>query len=289
MQFMDQLYKIEAHDAEVLSLEYSRPESGLRLLASASRDRLIHVFSVDQVRPARPVLRHRVPQADGVPFLLVAGLQFRADARRPLVVDHVGALRAEPRPLPDGLVRRRQVAHFPPNATGESLSSWPADGPSAIHRVPTTSLIRWVDAAQADGGQVQFARGHNIVGKTTFYDMEADQSQKHILTACQDRNVRVYNTSTGKHSKTFRGSLSDDGTLIKVPSWPQVFFASSHGRVDGESAVAVGDESSGGTRARGDASRAPYRPVRGRTTDVGGRSPPRSGPPSGREREREIE
>ena len=46
--------------------------------------------------------------------------------------------------------------------------------------------------------------------------MEADQSQKHILTACQDRNVRVYNTSTGKHSKTFRGSMSEDGTLIKV-------------------------------------------------------------------------
>ena len=70
---------------------------------------------------------------------------------------------------------------------------------------------------QANGNnQVQFARGHNIVGKTTFYDMESDQSQKHILTACQDRSVRVYNTSTGKHSKTFKGSTSDDGTLIKV-------------------------------------------------------------------------
>jgi mitogen-activated protein kinase binding protein 1 len=70
---------------------------------------------------------------------------------------------------------------------------------------------------QANGNsQVQFARGHNIVGKTTFYDMESDQSQKHILTACQDRSVRVYNTSTGKHSKTFKGSNSDDGTLIKV-------------------------------------------------------------------------
>jgi len=70
---------------------------------------------------------------------------------------------------------------------------------------------------QANGNsQVQFARGHNIVGKTTFYDMESDQSQKHILTACQDRSVRVYNTSTGKHSKTFKGSMSEDGTLIKV-------------------------------------------------------------------------
>jgi len=70
---------------------------------------------------------------------------------------------------------------------------------------------------QANGNsQVQFSRGHNIVGKTTFYDMESDQSQKHILTACQDRSVRVYNTSTGKNSKTFKGSTSEDGTLIKV-------------------------------------------------------------------------
>ena len=46
--------------------------------------------------------------------------------------------------------------------------------------------------------------------------MESDQSQKHILTACQDRSVRVYNTSTGKHSKTFKGSTSEDGTLIKL-------------------------------------------------------------------------
>lgn len=49
LQFMDELCKIEAHDAEVLCLEYCRPETGHRFLASASRDRLIHVFAVDQV------------------------------------------------------------------------------------------------------------------------------------------------------------------------------------------------------------------------------------------------
>ena len=55
-----------------------------------------------------------------------------------------------------------------------------------------------------------------MVGKTTLYDMEVDHSQRHILTACQDRNIRVYNVSNGKHSKTFKGSIADDGTLIKV-------------------------------------------------------------------------
>ena len=38
------------------------------------------------------------------------------------------------------------------------------------------------------------------------------------MTACQDRNIRVYNVNTGKHSKTFKGSIGDDGTLIKVCS-----------------------------------------------------------------------
>lgn len=62
----------------------------------------------------------------------------------------------------------------------------------------------------------QFARDHNAQGKTTLYDMEVDSGQKHVLTACQDRNIRVYNVTTGKHSKTFKGSISDDGSLIKV-------------------------------------------------------------------------
>ena len=46
LQFMDEICKIEAHDAEVLSLEYTKCSSrgGGQYLASASRDRLIHTF-----------------------------------------------------------------------------------------------------------------------------------------------------------------------------------------------------------------------------------------------------
>lgn len=46
--------------------------------------------------------------------------------------------------------------------------------------------------------------------------MEVDCGQKYILTACQDRNIRVYNVANGKHSKTFKGSVGEDGSLIKV-------------------------------------------------------------------------
>ncbi|XP_072547959.1 WD repeat-containing protein 62 isoform X2 [Salminus brasiliensis] len=47
LQFMDELLKIEAHDSEVLCLAFSPTETGLQLLASASRDRLIHIFNVE--------------------------------------------------------------------------------------------------------------------------------------------------------------------------------------------------------------------------------------------------
>ena len=83
--------------------------------------------------------------------------------------------------------------------------------PAASHDTPGPLFL-----CQNAERQLQFALSHNVVGKTTLYDMEVDHSQRHILTACQDRNIRVYNVSNGKHSKTFKGSIADDGTLIKV-------------------------------------------------------------------------
>ncbi|XP_076002386.1 WD repeat-containing protein 62 isoform X2 [Genypterus blacodes] len=48
LEFMDELAKIEAHDSEVLCLEFSPMSTGVKLLASASRDRLIHIFNLEK-------------------------------------------------------------------------------------------------------------------------------------------------------------------------------------------------------------------------------------------------
>ncbi|KAI8433225.1 hypothetical protein MSG28_015303 [Choristoneura fumiferana] len=40
--------------------------------------------------------------------------------------------------------------------------------------------------------------------------------EKILFIYRQDRNVRVYSASNGRHTKTFRGTTADDGTLIKV-------------------------------------------------------------------------
>ncbi|XP_024227098.1 mitogen-activated protein kinase-binding protein 1 isoform X9 [Bombus impatiens] len=165
---LEELCLIEAHDAEVLCLEYSKfsrySAEPPRLLASASRDRLIHVFSVDQ----------------GYNFLQTLD-------------DHSSSITA--------------VRFF--NQSNQSnqiqMVSCGADKSIIFRQLQSTP-----------GGMPQFARGHNAQGKTTLYDMEVDSGQKHVLTACQDRNIRVYNVATGKHSKTFKGSVGEDGSLIKV-------------------------------------------------------------------------
>ncbi|XP_074547838.1 mitogen-activated protein kinase-binding protein 1 isoform X2 [Halichoeres trimaculatus] len=44
VESMEEILNVQAHDSEILCLEFSRPDTGLQLLATAGRDRLIHVL-----------------------------------------------------------------------------------------------------------------------------------------------------------------------------------------------------------------------------------------------------
>ncbi|XP_035388495.1 mitogen-activated protein kinase-binding protein 1 isoform X1 [Electrophorus electricus] len=48
LQSLEEILNVQAHDSEILCLEYSKPDTGLRLLATASRDRLIHVLDAER-------------------------------------------------------------------------------------------------------------------------------------------------------------------------------------------------------------------------------------------------
>ncbi|XP_045770554.1 mitogen-activated protein kinase-binding protein 1 isoform X6 [Maniola jurtina] len=152
------LHTLEAHDAEVLCLEYA---ASPRLLASASRDRLVHVFLVERGYQILQTLDEHSSSITAVRFLS--------------------------------------------SGSGLQMVSCGAD---------KTILFRQLRTTQ--DGSYQFARGQNVSGRTTLYDMEVDAGGRHILTACQDRNVRVYSAAHGRHTKTFRGTTAEDGTLIKV-------------------------------------------------------------------------
>ncbi|XP_059940782.1 WD repeat-containing protein 62 isoform X5 [Mesoplodon densirostris] len=171
LHFMDELVKVEAHDAEVLCLEYSKPETGLTLLASASRDRLIHVLNVEKNYSLEQTLDDHSSSITAIKF---AG-------HRDIQMISCGADKS----------------------------------------------IYFRSAQRASDG-LHFVRTHHVAEKTTLYDMDIDITQKYVAVACQDRNVRVYNTMNGKQKKCYKGSQSDEGSLLKVHVDPSgTFLATS--------------------------------------------------------------
>ncbi|XP_059479943.1 mitogen-activated protein kinase-binding protein 1 [Neocloeon triangulifer] len=159
MMTFEEVCRIEAHDAEVLCLEYSPITTKKRFLASASRDRLIHVFNAD----------------DNYSFLQTLD-------------DHSSSITA---------------VKFLCQGSRLWLASCGAD---------KTIIFRHLQP----GNPAIFVRDHIIVGKTTLYDMEVNLRDRQVVTACQDRNIRVFDVSTGKLSKSYKGSYAEEGSLIKV-------------------------------------------------------------------------
>lgn len=168
LQFMDELQKIEAHDSEVLCLAFSPTENGLHLLASASRDRLIHIFDMEN--------KCNLVQT---------------------VYDHSASITA---------------IKFTGLSSELCMVSCGAD-----------KSIYFRSAEKTSEGLI-FSRSHHIVEKSTLNDMDLDATRTHTAIACQDRNIRVYNVQSGKMKKCFKGSLNDDGTLLKVQLDPSGMF-----------------------------------------------------------------
>ncbi|KAJ8255841.1 hypothetical protein COCON_G00197050 [Conger conger] len=164
LQFMDELLQIEAHDSEVLCLEFSPPETGLRLLASASRDRLIHILNME-----------------------------REYSLEQTVYDHSASITA---------------IKFTGVGPDVRMVSCGAD-----------KSIYFRTAEKSPDG-LSFSRSHHVVEKTTLYDMDLDATRTQTVIACQDRNIRVYDVSSGKMKRSFKGALSDEGTLLKVQMDP---------------------------------------------------------------------
>ncbi|NWW71963.1 MABP1 protein, partial [Climacteris rufus] len=168
LQSLKEMLKVEAHDSEILCLEYSKPDTGLKLLASASRDRLIHVLDAGKDYSLQQTLDEHSSS--------ITAVKFAAN---------------------EGKVR---------------MISCGADK-SIYFRT-----------AQKTGEGVQFTRTHHIVRKTTLYDMDVDPSWKYAAIGCQDRNIRVFNISSGKQKKLYKGSQGEDGTLIKVQTDPSGLY-----------------------------------------------------------------
>ncbi|XP_063418696.1 mitogen-activated protein kinase-binding protein 1-like isoform X3 [Mytilus trossulus] len=171
LETMQEVATIEAHDQEVLCLQYSNFKLGPKLLATSSRDRMLHVFDVEQN------------------YKLLQTLD-----------DHSSSITA---------VRFTQ--------TEKQLKMLSCGADKSL-------LFR---NAQMDP-DLQFTLDQHLVGKTTIYDMVIDPTEKFAATACQDRNIRIYSIKTSKQRKNYKGTIGDDGVLMKLSLDPSgTYFATS--------------------------------------------------------------
>ncbi|XP_060743849.1 WD repeat-containing protein 62 [Tachysurus vachellii] len=168
LQFMDEFLRIEAHDSEILCLAFSPTETGVHLLASAGRDRLIHLFNMDKS------------------YSLVQ-----------TVYDHSASVTA---------------MKF--TCVGPKVSMVSCGADKSIY----------FRSAEKTSQDLAFSRSHHVVEKSTLYDMDLDATLTHTAIACQDRNIRVYNVKSGKMKRCFKGSLTDDGPVLKVQLDPSGMF-----------------------------------------------------------------
>ncbi len=61
-----------------------------------------------------------------------------------------------------------------------------------------------------------YARTSYVVEKQTFYDCKIEPNNNFVYAVSQDRMIRAYSIKTGKRVKKMRGSLNEDGYLLKV-------------------------------------------------------------------------
>uniref|UniRef100_A0AAY4BTV7 Mitogen-activated protein kinase-binding protein 1 n=1 Tax=Denticeps clupeoides TaxID=299321 RepID=A0AAY4BTV7_9TELE len=171
LEDMEEIMNVQAHDSEILCLEYSKPETGFELLATSSRDRLIHVLDAEQEYGLLQTLDEHSSS--------ITAVRFAAN---------------------EGKVR---------------MISCGAD-----------KSIYFRTAQKTAEGTV-FTRTHHIVKKTTLYDMDIDPMCKYAAIGCQDRSIGIFNISNGKQKKLYKGSQSEDGTLIKVQFDPSGLYVAT--------------------------------------------------------------
>jgi len=61
-----------------------------------------------------------------------------------------------------------------------------------------------------------FVRTSYVAEKQTFHDMNVDPTRTYLNTISQDRMIREYSIRDGKKIRQFRGSLNEDGYLVKM-------------------------------------------------------------------------
>ena len=193
----NELIKIKAHKEEVLSMDVRGT-----LVATASRDGTVNLYNVNDEIEKLASLNEHTGTVTSVKFLF-------SERTSPPCLQIISCGADKNLVFRTLVVKKGLVA--PEDMSEASLLK------AAMHMDFSSSVEVQVNSL--------------VTSKTPLFDLEADSSGKHVLVACQDACVRVYNVSSGKHSKTLRNVSNNSGanlgTIIKVAVDPSGYFVAT--------------------------------------------------------------
>lgn len=173
------------------------PPTGLQLLATASRDRLIHVLDAGRDYSLVQTLDEHSSSITSVRFTS----EFRScdsdTSCQPFLFDihFLFLISTSCVPANEGKVRMiscgaDKSVYF---RTAEQVKPrWIMMRTNDVgidrcgHHLLTIFLSPW---RQSDEG-LEFTRTHHVVRKTTLYDMDVEPTRKYAAVGCQDRSIR---------------------------------------------------------------------------------------------------
>uniref|UniRef100_A0A8C4D963 WD repeat domain 62 n=1 Tax=Dicentrarchus labrax TaxID=13489 RepID=A0A8C4D963_DICLA len=190
LEFLDELAKIEAHDSEVLCLVFSPTSTGVKLLASASRDRLIHIFNLEKNYSLEQTLNDHSASITAVKFTEVRMVSCGADKS---IYFQTAEQTAE------GLSFSRS------HHVVEKTTLYDMDLDSSRTHVAIACQDRNVRVYNVETGKLKKCLKGSSSDEGALLKVHVDPSGSFFATSCSDKNITIFDYESGECVATLFG------------------------------------------------------------------------------------
>ncbi|KAM8737759.1 mitogen-activated protein kinase-binding protein 1 isoform 3-T3 [Acanthopagrus schlegelii] len=191
---MEEIMNVQAHDSEILCLEFSKPDTGLQLLATASRDRLIHVLDAGRDYSLVQTLDEHSSSITAVRFAANEGKVRMISCGADKSVYFRTAQQ-----LDDGLqftrthhvVRKTTLYDMDVEPTRKYAAVGCQDRSIRIFNISNGKQKKLYKGSQGEDG--------------TLIKVQIDPSGLYIATSCSDKNISIFDFYSGECVATMFG------------------------------------------------------------------------------------
>ncbi|KAM9853106.1 WD repeat-containing protein 62 [Aulostomus maculatus] len=196
LEFLDELVKIEAHDSEVLCLEFSPTSTGMKLLASASRDRLIHVFNLEKNYGLEQTLNHHSAS--------ITAVKFAGESPEVRMVS-CGADKSIYFQTAEQVVAPEGVSFCRTHHVVEKTTLYDMDLDSSKMHVTVACQDRNVRVYDVVTGKMKKCLKGSSSEEGALLKVHMDPSGSYLATSCSDKNIAIFDYESGECVATLFG------------------------------------------------------------------------------------